>query len=502
MLRTTPTATAWTTSPNNFTEQLYGTNPTQADTDQDGLTDLEETATGTFVSLANTGTNPIHSDTDNDGLQDGQEIPIDPPPGAFATDPHNPDSDGDSHSDGREVNFLGAPLDPTVFPKQPEIVTFEAFASTVSAGQPITLSWNIRGSSSESLTPHPQNRTSLFSSNASLTFAPVVQTELLPPDQVWKYDLSNVDFGDTWTRHDFDDSGWSTGTTPFTGLSLVGNGITPYFRTQIEIPESLPANRIIWNWKHGGAGALYLGGQMIQQYGLPFPFERKFQPWVGTGGSQALPSPPLNPGLLTISAESHTGIFGSAPYFDLSISQADPVTGLQTYTLEATNPYGTTQQTIEVIILDDLPPLQTYLEWALEQFPGDLAAQNDQSDPDQDGINNLLEFLTGSDPTTPNVDPLSMNPIFYPESDNPIYSNQFAYFEYSFHRHRNPGNATLRFESSEDLITWESLPTLFDPSNRFFPDIQIIDDHREKLTYRIHKNRRPKFLRLRGNTTP
>ncbi|MBI5621403.1 hypothetical protein HY933_00870 [Candidatus Falkowbacteria bacterium] len=59
-----------------------------ADTDADGLTDVEE---------ARLGTDPLLADTDVDGLFDNQEV------NQYKTDPLNPDTDGDGYSDGQEV---------------------------------------------------------------------------------------------------------------------------------------------------------------------------------------------------------------------------------------------------------------------------------------------------------------------------------------------------------------------------------------------------------------
>ena len=44
------------------------------DDDNDGLSDIVETNTGTFVSPSDTGTNSMNSDTDGDGFSDGVEV--------------------------------------------------------------------------------------------------------------------------------------------------------------------------------------------------------------------------------------------------------------------------------------------------------------------------------------------------------------------------------------------------------------------------------------------
>jgi hypothetical protein len=75
----------------------YSSDPLNPDTDGDGIDDGEE------VNTYNT--NPALADTDNDGLSDGGELDI-------STDPNNADSDGDGLEDGAEVNtYFTDPLD-------------------------------------------------------------------------------------------------------------------------------------------------------------------------------------------------------------------------------------------------------------------------------------------------------------------------------------------------------------------------------------------------------
>jgi hypothetical protein len=50
------------------------TDPRNPDTDSDGLKDGVETDTGTFVSATDTGTDPTVGDTDGDGFKDGREV--------------------------------------------------------------------------------------------------------------------------------------------------------------------------------------------------------------------------------------------------------------------------------------------------------------------------------------------------------------------------------------------------------------------------------------------
>lgn len=67
----------------------YGTDPLAEDSDEDGLSDGDE------VNSYNT--DPLKADTDEDGLSDGDEV------NEYRTDPTNADSDGDGLNDYEEV---------------------------------------------------------------------------------------------------------------------------------------------------------------------------------------------------------------------------------------------------------------------------------------------------------------------------------------------------------------------------------------------------------------
>lgn len=89
----------------NLEEFQHQTDPTNPDTDGDGLSD------GAEVKRPEGATNPLHPDTDQDGLLDGEET---------TTDPTVADSDGDSFPDGQEV-FRGS--DPTQASSVPDLST-------------------------------------------------------------------------------------------------------------------------------------------------------------------------------------------------------------------------------------------------------------------------------------------------------------------------------------------------------------------------------------------
>jgi hypothetical protein len=90
-------------------EFVIGTDPTNPDTDEDGLLDGAETNTGIFVSASDTGTDPFNPDTDGDRLLDAVETAT----GEFVnlsntgTSPHASDTDGDTLADAEELILNG-----------------------------------------------------------------------------------------------------------------------------------------------------------------------------------------------------------------------------------------------------------------------------------------------------------------------------------------------------------------------------------------------------------
>lgn len=99
----------------NSTEYTRDSNPIDADTDDDGLSDAVENRTGTFVSATNTGTNPRSTDSDNDTLTDSAEI------NTHGTDPNKVDTDGDTFSDSSEIATGHNPKDATSNPNTSNI---------------------------------------------------------------------------------------------------------------------------------------------------------------------------------------------------------------------------------------------------------------------------------------------------------------------------------------------------------------------------------------------
>jgi hypothetical protein len=94
-------------------------NPKDADSDDDGLTDFQENRSGTWTGIIEpdplpfTGTNPLIADTDGDGFTDSQENPdVDYVAGVTSgTDPNQLDTDADGFNDKAEFDFGSDPTD-------------------------------------------------------------------------------------------------------------------------------------------------------------------------------------------------------------------------------------------------------------------------------------------------------------------------------------------------------------------------------------------------------
>ncbi|MEL7240320.1 MAG: hypothetical protein AAGK78_15790, partial [Planctomycetota bacterium] len=92
----------------DLVEMVVGTDPLNADTDGDGLSDSAELAGGQPGRFdLGVDTDPLDADTDDDGLADGEEqvAGVD----GFITDPRVPDVDADGLVDGLEVGLGPVP---------------------------------------------------------------------------------------------------------------------------------------------------------------------------------------------------------------------------------------------------------------------------------------------------------------------------------------------------------------------------------------------------------
>ena len=94
----------------DYLELMIGYDPTSQDTDNNGILDGEEDLDNDGLCNVNElslETDVFYEDTDGDRLMDGEELYI------YGTDPKNPDSDDDGISDGDEIDLGKDPTDPS-----------------------------------------------------------------------------------------------------------------------------------------------------------------------------------------------------------------------------------------------------------------------------------------------------------------------------------------------------------------------------------------------------
>ena len=87
-------------------ELVLGTDPLDPDSDDDLLVDGAETLTGVFIAEYDTGSDPLNPDTDGDGLEDGAEVLrlLSIYDVFFWSDPNDIDTDDDGLTDGEEYS--------------------------------------------------------------------------------------------------------------------------------------------------------------------------------------------------------------------------------------------------------------------------------------------------------------------------------------------------------------------------------------------------------------
>ncbi|MES2477280.1 MAG: LamG-like jellyroll fold domain-containing protein [Verrucomicrobiota bacterium] len=115
---------------------IFSTNPKDADSDDDGYSDLQEDRFQTWSDVNHTGTDPLNPDSDGDGLLDGQENPdLNYVMGITSgTDPNLFDTDGDSFNDKFEFLANSDPTDAAETPLVPRgLVAHYKFDETASA---------------------------------------------------------------------------------------------------------------------------------------------------------------------------------------------------------------------------------------------------------------------------------------------------------------------------------------------------------------------------------
>lgn len=337
---------------------------------------------------------------------------IDP---ASQPDPNDPASWRASLVDGGTPGVVPSDVMP------PRVTNFSASALSVSAGDPLTLTWGTRGA--ESVQIEPQLGEVSTSGAETITIPanpfPVFSVQrLVDAESVWSYHDEGIDLGDSWAIPSFDDSGWAEGPAEL-GFGNVGRAATTlnrllqpafYFRKRFPVSALDPHRALRLRVMFDDGVIVFINGREAFRENLPIG-PVGFDDLATASANEAVPwrtitiaeaGSFLEEGENVIAARVHnTTLTSSDIAFDLELQYAVAVTPQFEFALTATNSIGSTARAIRVGFEDQsgadrendgLPDA-----WEMETFGG--LGEHGEGDSDGDGFNNALEFRAGSDPT-------------------------------------------------------------------------------------------------------
>jgi hypothetical protein len=104
-------------------------------------------------------------------------------------------------------------------------------------------------------------------------------------------------------------------------------------------------------------------------------------------------------------------------------------------------------QVVEVAFLERAQP-GTYADWSIQHFTdaqlANAAIGGALGDADGDGVPNLLEFITGNDPWSPDASLAAIEPV----------GTKAGAYRFQFRERPNLGGITRQFQTSADLNSW------------------------------------------------
>ena len=419
----------------NIDEFENGTDPQDADTDDDDLNDNVETNTGVYVSPSDTGTNPKLADTDVDGLLDGAEVET-------GTNPLLEDTDGDKFSDFIEVEAGTDPVDENSFPDVSAIDPPIAYWDFDDQGANETV--DLRGDYNATLYGEPEYVTG--HSGSASDFA-------IQFDGIDDYVSSEAPLLNELTE--FTMSGWVNFTESQgnrTGLfgqnDLVEFGMISANQMQLWTSTAGAVNVSLGptsdGWRHivvkGDAEgqSIYLDGEFAASGSSPVPLPTSgFNFNIGGGG------------VYDASGNWFIGSIDDVALWDIALSD-EAIANLARGVLL---PGGPREDSDE----DGLPD-----EWEENndldpQDNGDVDPNNGpEGDPDQDGLTNLEEYAAKTSPQDADTDKDGLN-------DN-VETNTGEFVDVT-DTGSDPNKADTDGDSLNDGFEVEPNPYVTDPNN-------------------------------------
>ncbi|MGC6567629.1 MAG: lamin tail domain-containing protein [Akkermansiaceae bacterium] len=332
----------------------------------------------------------------------------------------------------------------------PAIAYFHQSKTAITPGDEVRLSWSFLNEySSFNATIDPELPSPAY---GSPTFTPMISG--FPTESYWRYRTFNEPPPENWTSPD-GAKFWRANYTPIGfGKDNLRFELTPsdwlttYFHKSFVVREVEEINGLFLDLLFDDGVAVYLNGHEVLRENLPEGELGHLTPALAPapGNGLSYRTFEIDPSHLiegdnVIAVSVHNTSADDLDFvFDLGLRAQRPVpeSGRKNYTLTTSNIAGTS--TAEITILFAEP--QSEYEWQSELgLTGDPAT----TDTDGDGLYDLLEFATGTDPKTPNPSPLQIT--ISPDRTLTL----------SFPRNLLASDALLGAEVSDDLLNWTNV---------------------------------------------
>ena len=281
--------------------------------------------------------------------------------------------------------------------KKPRIVSFQAEPRVITAGESVTLSWEVEGAESLSIDPGvgevQGNSVTVTPTLPDFLPAPLLEAlgfpppdglpSLVPRGADWAFQDSELFSDPIWTTVDFDDSDWKTGPGPLgygdgDEATVIGFGedeenknMTAYFRHAFKVDDAAVSggDPLVLSLHRDDGAVVYLNGREIMRSNMPDgeitadtpALENAANDGNGQPEVTLIDSGLLIPGQVNILAvEVHQSRPSSSDLsFDLALGNQwdfpfpwpDPTEPFEVvYTLTASNPDGVAAKRVSVLV--------------------------------------------------------------------------------------------------------------------------------------------------------